>query len=440
MSPSRIRFIVSTVILGAFSCAIGQVNSFSDGSDGVFSPTTNTTIDLGAAPARAWDAQPDTAGTGVYDARRWAVVFKYASVNIPSNVTVGFKNGRTNPPVVWLVQGDVTINGVIDLNGWNSTHLGHISQGGPGGFAGGFAAEAGRTSSSGFGIGGGIERNSWVGGSYATPGAGGSGPVYGNSRILPLIGGSGGVGWLGRSGGGGGGAILIVASGRITVNGRIDALGGSPWDGGGGGSGGAIRLVSNELAGNGRIRAEPSVSGYGGNGRVRIESNTNTYVGAVSPVASMGQPGTNATLWPDDLQPFVEITRVSDVNISDPSGSLTLGSQDVDLPAAQAIVVRIRTLNVPRSWTVQLRVTPEQGANAQFFNAVFVGPGTGTELIWSVQVTPAQGRTALQARAIPPPTSSTPSRLQGTTPPARRPQQAAPPSRPRTARTGNSRI
>ena len=81
----------------------------SDGSDGAFNPVASVEIDLGLAtnnnPSVWSDNNFANAGNGVYDRVKWAVVFKYSSVNIPAGVTVIFKNHPTHAPVVWLVQG-----------------------------------------------------------------------------------------------------------------------------------------------------------------------------------------------------------------------------------------------------------------------------------------------------------------------------------------------
>jgi hypothetical protein len=83
----------------------------SDGSDGVFNPTANVEIALSQAVPGAWNSSNSAnPGKGVYDSAKWAVVFKYASIDIPVGVTITFKNHPTHAPVVWLVQGSVTIN------------------------------------------------------------------------------------------------------------------------------------------------------------------------------------------------------------------------------------------------------------------------------------------------------------------------------------------
>ena len=89
----------------------------SNGLDGAFAPVADIEIDLRAAVTGSWNDEGRIEGNGVYDPEQWAVVFHYTSVNIPENVTVTFKNRATRPPVVWLVDGDVTIDGVVDISG-----------------------------------------------------------------------------------------------------------------------------------------------------------------------------------------------------------------------------------------------------------------------------------------------------------------------------------
>ena len=121
--------------------------------------------------------------------------------------------------------------------------------GGPGGWGGG---NGGSIASPGQGPGGGLQAygNALYGGNASFGSAGNqninpnwypvasSGSVYGNSFLLPLIGGSGGGGAQinsGRGGGGGGGAILVAAA-IIQLNGLIKSEGGT-WGNGGGGQG-----------------------------------------------------------------------------------------------------------------------------------------------------------------------------------------------------------
>ena len=168
-----------------------QVNSGSNGSDGAFNPTQNVTINMADHP------------TGIY---------QYTSVNIPQGVTVSFTPNANNTPVVWLVQGDCTIGGLVDVSGQLPSYRSPAGAiGGPGGYRGGDHSVPGA------GPGGGpVGANYGGGGSYGTLGVttfGPAGVTYGNAFILPLLGGSGGGGSNSEGAGGGGGAILIAATG-----------------------------------------------------------------------------------------------------------------------------------------------------------------------------------------------------------------------------------
>jgi len=182
-----------------------QVNSGSDGSDGALNPTSNLAIDMADRP------------DGIYH---------YTSVNIPADVTVSFIPNAGNKPVVWLVQNDCVISGTLDVAGQHGNY--NINMGLTGGPGGGRGGNGGSVASPGQGPGGGPAVGSNA--SYATVGQGNPeslppGNIYGNTFILPLLGGSGGGGWAltdsngytysGGAGGGGGGALLIAASGDV---------------------------------------------------------------------------------------------------------------------------------------------------------------------------------------------------------------------------------
>lgn len=192
----RLTIRLLTLVLVGCASARAQIDSGSNGSDGAFQPTANTVVDMADHP------------DGIYH---------YTSVYIPSNVTVSFIPNANNTPVVWLVQSNVVINGTIDVSGVDVGPL--PGRGGPGGWRGG---NGGSNPTAGQGPGGGA---AGVGGLYGghgsfgttvgeTSGRASAGPVYGNSYLIPLFGGSGGGGSSrGVGGGGGGGAILIAANG-----------------------------------------------------------------------------------------------------------------------------------------------------------------------------------------------------------------------------------
>jgi hypothetical protein len=175
---SSIILCVTVLVAGLPAWGRAQVNTGSNGSDGAFNPTVNTTINMSTHP------------TGIY---------QYSSVNIPTNVTVTFIPNANNTPVYWLVQNGVTINGVVSVSGQSVN--GPLTQGGvggPGGYRGGDGALGNSPSTAGQGPGGG-----GAGGQHGTYN-------YGNAFLVPLLGGSGGGGGNNltfANGGGGGGGV-----------------------------------------------------------------------------------------------------------------------------------------------------------------------------------------------------------------------------------------
>ena len=239
----------------------------SDGSDGNFNPGSNIEVDLGQAITGQWDANNSVnASKGIYDPVKWAVVFKYASVNIPAGVTVTFKNNASCAPVVWLVSGNVNISGGINIRGKDGTSDNILrlapTEPGPGRFRGNAVGLAGY--GAGYGPGGGTQTNGTTpNATYATS--------HGNPQIMPLLGGSGGspAPFSSGSGGGAAGAILIASASNTTIGGSIDARGGIS-SGGGIGSGGGIRLIAEQILGNGSLSAvDTNLSTLPG--RIRVE-------------------------------------------------------------------------------------------------------------------------------------------------------------------------
>ena len=351
MKTKRFLALAASAIAGVWlpqTCS-GQVNSGSNGSDGAFNPTTNIVINMADHP------------TGIY---------QYTSVNI-SGVAVTFIPNPNNTPVVWLVQSNVVIDGTVDVSGQGGYFASVGGVGGPGGGRGG---GAGPLPSSGLGSGGGAGcvTNSGAGGSFGS--AGGSpgtwadaGLVYGNTFLLPLVGGSGGgEGGLPTtstfSGGGGGGAILIAASGSILLNGSILAAGG---DGGfqywgnslaGGGSGGGVRLVAASFTGNGSISASGGRGG-GGGGRIRIDAYENTYAGGLHGVVSQGfQP----IILPGTVQSAqLIISSMAGVVVSaSPTGVLSIPDAVLSAQQGNPIPVVVRCLNLPLNSQITVSVKP----------------------------------------------------------------------------------
>lgn len=387
---SRLMMLMIAVVSFAYP-ALGQFNSGSDGSDGEFSPDS-IVIDLATAPNGNWlttpggDVTGDGVADGVYDAEQWAVVFKYTTITIPQLVTVKFKNHPSGAPVVWLAQGDVLIQGTVNLNGANgasNTQLPSYAIPGPGGFHGG-RGHGGEGLESTYGLGpGGCRPLAQSGAGYATAGIGSNGgPSYGSKGILPLIGGSGGSGiglCLNSAGGGaGGGAILIASSGafEITSSGAILANGGTGGVGGAnGGSGGAIRLAAVDIDGSGQLSA---IGGTGsccgcccGNsgsvGRNRLESDHEPSFPQAnsSPDYTFEPPsGVFPDYDADDGAPSLKATVIRGFILNaDPEAGINTPDVLVD---DAAVTIHVEATNIPVGTTVQIRMVTASGGGCQF--------------------------------------------------------------------------
>lgn len=164
-------------------------------------------------------------------------VIHATSVLVEAGATLTFAPNTNNTPVYLLSQGEVVIEGTLDVAGLPAmADVG--GEGGPGGWAGGAGSQLGNID--------------------ARPKS-----VVAEPSLLHLVGGVGGNG-DGDSppncgGGGGGGALLIASDARIVVDGALLAGGGSaqcpdfPNDPGAAGYGGNVRLVAPIVEGTGSI-------------------------------------------------------------------------------------------------------------------------------------------------------------------------------------------
>ncbi|HEY3267449.1 MAG TPA: hypothetical protein VGM37_11015 [Armatimonadota bacterium] len=418
-APASVGALLATIAaLSLSSPARASINVPSDGSDGAFNPTADVQVDLSQAVTGAWsDNNAANAGKGVYDPVKWAVVFKYSSVNIPSGVTVTFKNHPSGAPVVWLVQGDVTIAGAVSIDGRNGAGTGELTEAAPGGFAGGAGQGPVRPSGTGCGPGGGSRVCSpyAAGGTYSTSG-GVEGPVcppappYGNPQIVPLIGGSGASGRYEfdngyTDGGSGGGALLIASGNGVALGGVISAAGGV-----GGtsnarscGSGGAIRIVADTMSGTGQMNARGGigVTASGGDGRIRIEANDLSFAGAATPAPSTLQPLGEPVIWPPGTIPSLTLSQIAGKPVpADPHAGLDSADHYATVASVQPINVRLNAKNVPLTWNVVLRVVPFYGHD--FTASAKNVSGDDTASVWEATVTVPMGASAFQARASKP--------------------------------------
>jgi hypothetical protein len=412
-----IAWLLATLSLMA-APALG-FDSGSTGADGTLAPTVNTTLDRPASG-----------------------VLNYTSINIPAGVRVAFRKNATNTPVVLLVQGNVTINGTIDVSGGGSAHAGTQGDGnagddglpglgGPGGYDGGAAgpvlsAALNERGSDGIGPGGGkagqyLQGVCVCGGGGAGHNGSGAGDAlsrisggaaYGSAELLPLIGGSGGGGgvsytqYRGSGGGGGGGAILIAASGTVTIgsSGQILANGGdsgnagsvtgvNPGSTGGGGSGGAIRIVATTIAGEGALLAKGGVAGTnattssyrGGNGapgRIRLEAESFQRTALTDPGYSFGTPGALFLAG----TPSLRITSIAGQSVP----AQPTGRGDVLLPSnvSNPVTVGLEAVGVPVGTLVQITVTPANSASATVNSTPLAGDQTLSTASASVTLPP----------------------------------------------------
>lgn len=373
------------LILFAGTVHAASFVSGSTGADGAFNPTTNTELQL----------PPDG-------------IFNFTTVNIPSGVKITFKKNASNTSAYILATGDVIISGTIDVSGGSSPTDNHPGVSGPGGFDGGFGGIPGISNGAGGkglgpGGGGGGPNLLYVGGAgggFGTAGGNSSGgyaqggSTYGNSRLIPLIGGSGGGGasggyGIGTGGGGGGGAILIASSGNVKINGTIYAVGG----GGkyvssytalsGSGSGGAIKLIANSISGMGSLNAV-GLGSYssGGSGRIRIEAYTNTYGNISTPNYTSGLPG---SVFLANI-PSLSITSIAGVNISsNPTGSYS--TPDIELPTTTTnpVTVALSASNIPLTATITISTIPKYG-NTTNVTAILTGTDTSSTATASVNL------------------------------------------------------
>jgi hypothetical protein len=376
--------MLTAIICGTGSAFAQTFNSGSTGADGVFSPTTNTTLAL----------PPNGA-------------FNFTTINIPTGVTVTFTRNAANTPVTLLASGNVTIAGTIDVSGspggagvQGATSLvNNAGAGGPGGFDGGDGADGitSTTGGSGLGPGGGVggpTGGTGGGGGFAgagTAASGAGGPAYGTPTLIPLIGGSGGGGGgapfgnTGGGGGGGGGALLIASSGTITVAGTLLAKGGKGGATvgcctpglGGSGSGGAIRLVATTITGiggsinvSGALGPDNSIYGGGSIGRIRIEAFTNTATVNFAQAPSIGQPGVVAL----PNAPALMIASVAGVAApAGPTGSFA--NPDILVPAGTAnpMTIGLAAANIPLGTTVTVTAKPQNGAASSAVSSALAG-------------------------------------------------------------------
>lgn len=342
-------------------------NSGSDESDGAldFSGTPSGTI-IDFDPT-TFSPPLDPDGDNVYH---------FTTISIPTGVTVRLSAQFLNGPVFWLASGVVQIDGIIDLNGEDGQNGQDITNNarffavpGAGGFGGGLGGMGSLTPTAGNGPGGGPAIGIGAGHVNGNPGFGIL--PYGNDFLVPLIGGSGGGGGIflnnanGGSGGAGGGALLIASSISITVNGTIQANGGTGGESGdkegGSGSGGSIHLLAPSIGVTGTLHAKggPLVTGgssrtVGSIGRIRVEAFQRTFTGSTTDPAPIFTAPFGLFL-PTNPPSSVRVVSVAGISVpSSPTGSFT--APDIAINDASPVTVDIEAQNIPLGTIVKLHL------------------------------------------------------------------------------------
>ena len=326
-------------------------------------------------------------------------IWHFTDIDIDNDVTVTFKKNAANTGVVWLASGNVSIRGVLDLDGQEVSELsrrngtsGGPAIGGPGGFDGGLGGRtSGTLPTDGGGPGGGsAAAGSGDGGSASHTG------TYGTAFGIPLVGGSGGGGGGagsvdGYKGGSGGGAIFIASSGDITVSGSILARSGARGTGssgdGGHGSGGLIRLVGDRIiAPSGTLDATSASPSATRDGRIRIEG----YVRQFTASRMKGSFSEGAPVEGDLLSQVAGrllITDVAGESVSFPPGGNPL-NPDVIFGSDAVVEITVEARNIPdgtdvtltiehdSEGTIQVPAVTLNGGEAVFSRVVPAGAGT----------------------------------------------------------------
>jgi hypothetical protein len=359
-SPSLRRgtlYLCLLAVILARGAPPGCAQSFSsgsDGSDGVYNPTGPSGTVIIFDPTQFRGSQVA------------ANIFNFTTITIPVGVTVKLSGNTLNGPVFWLVQGNVDIEGTVDLSGGkgydhtSESFLRVPSVPGSGGYPGGVGGVGNQAAFPGNGAGGGA-----AGVSGKVPGAG----VYGgNQFVIPLVGGSGGGGGYNNAnngvfeagGGAGGGALMIASSTQIVINGTINANGGNSGiaisECTGGGSGGAMRLVSNALSGSGALTALGGTGCNGNNGSpgvIREESTSTFFTGGLAGTVAQSAPF--RLLLPTAGSPTANVISINGISITPNPNTFP----DITINTSSPVPVVIQTQNIPVTATLTLTILDE---------------------------------------------------------------------------------
>lgn len=305
----RCQFLRFGVAVATLAAAYSQsLDNGSNGSDGPLLLTTPGTLVFDPA---SFTPTLNPSGDRIYH---------FTSIYVGPDVTIKLSARLLHGPVFWLSQGPVVIDGVIDLDGEDGGNTGAVA--GAGGYSGGAPRHPGYSP-----------------GNF-TP----------NVFLVPLVGGSGGLGGQANGGGAGGGALLISSSTSITVNGAITANGGSSIDGAGG-NGGAIRLVAPAInESNGRLSAKAGQV-QGVDGLVRLEAFDNKFHGDLNntPLAQ-GKP--LGLFLPPERPASIRVVSVGGIPVT--TSALTINQ-------SSPVTIVIEARSIPTGTILHLEFVAESG-------------------------------------------------------------------------------
>jgi hypothetical protein len=338
-------------------------------------------------------------------------IFNFTTITIASGSILKISESRLHGPVYFLAQGDVTINGVIDLRGDDSPGptVSAVEQipdfAGSGGYSGGLGgihADSNHQALPGNGPGGGAAGDINNTTTYAVGGG-----FTANRFLVPLVGGSGGGGTndngqFGSQGGAGGGALLIASSTTIIFNGAgtvnglangwILAYGGNGGSRGCGGSGGAVRLVANSLnwANNNfgidvTFQSGSACKTAPQAGLARLEANTfgRVTTGNVSGPAVTSLPF--ALNLPTTPPPVIKVTSINGIAIN----ANPFSFPDATINSPTPVPVVINATNMPANASVTMYLLSDTQANQAIPITL---QGTSASSTATVQVTfPSNG-------------------------------------------------
>jgi hypothetical protein len=281
-------------------------------------------------------------------------IFNFTTVNIPVGATLSFIPNLRNTAVVILAQGTVMVRGTIQISGGRDyVHQTLMTTAaGPGGFAG---AKPGHN---GFGPGGGNTadiRGRWVG------------PL----SLVPIIGGSGAMGFSNLSGGGGGGAITMASSTSITlpIEGQILALGDTSTNTATG-AGGAIRLVANSINVGGSLQAHAFSDGHPGMIRLEAPAGSLSFTGSANPIPIISTT-INPQIVASNTTPTLAITSVGGFPVGYTAGRPDVVDLILPNQLADPINVVVQASNVPVGTEVNLNISGL--SNGTFTPGVLLG-------------------------------------------------------------------